>query len=88
VKPKPRRQEKPKPVRKHRVRPARAQQKPISLAPLADLAAAIRAPLPVTLKDERRFPLPAGIALAVLAVGGSALLLLSLRVLRTGVGAR
>lgn len=82
VRPKP--HAKPKPVRKHRVRPAPVKQKPISLAPLADLAAAIRAPLPVTVKDERRFPLPAGIALAVLAVGGTALLLLSLRVLRTG----
>jgi hypothetical protein len=85
---KPRRHAKPKPVRKHRVRSAPVEQRPISLAPLADLAAAIRAPLPVTVKDERQFPLPAGIALAVLAVAGTALLLLSLRVLRTGVGVR
>jgi cytoskeletal protein RodZ len=85
---KPWRHAKPKPVPKHRVRPAPAKQKPISLAPFADLAAAIRAPLPVNVNDERQFPLPAGIALVVLAVGGTALVLLSLRVLRTGARVR
>jgi hypothetical protein len=79
---------KPKPVQKQRKQAAPAKPKPISLAPLADLAATIRAPLPVAAKNERQFPLPAGIALAVLAVGGTGLLLLSLRVLRSGVEVR
>jgi len=79
----------PKPVRRHRVRPAaHVKQKPISLAPLADLAASIRAPLPVQAQDDPPFRLLAGISLAVLAVGGCGLLLLSLRISRTGLGVR
>jgi hypothetical protein len=75
-------------ARKHRKRAAHAKPRPISLAPLADLVASIRTPLSVAADDEPPFRLLAGIALAVLAVTGSALLLLSLRVLRTGVGVR
>jgi hypothetical protein len=79
----------PKPVRRHRTRPAaHVKQKPISLAPLADLAASIRAPLPIQAQDDPPFRLLAGISLAVLAVGGCGLLLLSLRISRTGLGVR
>jgi len=79
----------PKPVRKHRSRSAvHAKQKPISLAPLGGLIASIRTPLAAPLDSEPPFRLLAGIALAVLAVTGTGLLLLSLRVLRTRVGLR
>jgi hypothetical protein len=77
-----------KQIRRPRKRPAHARQQPISLAPLADLAATIRTPLPVSADDERPFRLLAGITLAVLAVAGFGLLLLSLRVFRTAVGVR
>ena len=78
-----------KPVRRHRARPAaHVKQKPIPLAPLADLAATVRAPLPVQAKDDPPFRLLAGISLAVLALAGCGLLLLSLRISRTGLGLR
>jgi hypothetical protein len=79
----------PKPVRKHRSRPAvHAKHKPISLAPLSSLIASIRTPLAAPADSDPPFRLLAGIALAVLAVTGTGLLLLSLRMLRTGVGLR
>ena len=79
----------PKPVRRHRTRPAtHVKQKAISLAPLADLAASIPGPLPIQAQDDPPFRLLAGISLAVLAVGGCGLLLLSLRISRTGLGVR
>ena len=77
-----------KPVRRQRKRPTRAKEQPISLAPLADLVAAIRTPLPVPADGEQPFRLLAGIALAVLAVAGFGLLLLSQRAFRMEVGAR
>jgi hypothetical protein len=78
-----------KPVRKHRTRRVtHVKRKPISLAPLADLAASIRAPLPVQAQDETPFRLLAGISLAVMAVGGCGLLLLTLRISRAGLGLR
>jgi hypothetical protein len=77
-----------KPVRKHRKRVVHVKEKPISLAPLADLAASIRAPLPFEAQAEPPFRLLAGISLAVLAVGGCALLLLTLRIARTGAELR
>jgi hypothetical protein len=77
-----------KPVRKHRKRVVHVKENPISLAPLADLAASIRAPLPIQVQDDPPFRLLAGISLAVLAVGGCALLLLTLRVARTGMEVR
>jgi hypothetical protein len=73
-----------KPVRGHRKRPVHAKPAPISLAPLADIVAAVRAPLPSAVDDEPPFRLLAGISLAVLAVAGSGLLLVSLRAFRTG----
>jgi hypothetical protein len=73
-----------KPVRRHRKRPVHAKPAPISLAPLADVLAAVRAPLPPTADDRPPFRLLAGISLAVLAVAGSGLLLFSLRAFRTG----
>lgn len=79
---------KAKPVPKHRKRPVRVEEKPISLAPLADLAASIRAPVPFEVQDDPPFRLLAGISLAVLAVGGCALLLLTLRIARTGMEVR
>jgi hypothetical protein len=77
-----------KPVRKHRKRVVHVKEKPISLAPLADLAASIRAPLPLEAQAGPPFRLLAGISLAVLAVGGCALLLLTLRIARTGAELR
>jgi hypothetical protein len=75
-----------KPVRRHRPRSAaHVKQKPISLAPLADLAASIRGPVPIRADDDPPFRLLAGISLAVLAVGGCGLLLLSLRIFRAGL---
>jgi hypothetical protein len=71
-------------VRKHRKRPVQAKPAPISLAPLADIVAAVRAPLPPSADDPPPFRLLAGISLAVLAVAGSGLLLFSLRAFRTG----
>jgi hypothetical protein len=44
--------------------------------------------LPVGVQDDPPFRLLAGISLAVLAVGGCGLLLLSLRISRTGLGLR
>jgi cytoskeletal protein RodZ len=79
---------KAKPVRKHRKRVVHVKEKPISLAPLAELAASIRAPLPIQVQDDPPFRLLAGISLAVLAVGGCALLLLTLRIARTGAELR
>jgi hypothetical protein len=73
-----------KPARKHRKRPVHAKPAPISLAPLADIVAAVRAPLPPTADDQPPFRLLAGISLAVLAVAGSGFLLFSLRAFRTG----
>jgi hypothetical protein len=75
-------------VRTHRKRATHRKPTPISLAPLADLVASIRTPLPVPADDDPPFRLLAGIALAVLAVTGSGLLLFSLRALRTGVELR
>jgi len=71
-------------VRKPRKRPAHAKPVRISLAPLAGILAAVRAPLPPSADNEKPFRLLAGIALAVLAVAGSGLLLFSVRAFRTG----
>ena len=80
-------QRRAKVVRKHRKRPVHSKPKPapISLAPLADIVATVRTPLSPAADDGPPFRLLAGIALAVLAVGGSGLLLFSLRTFRTGL---
>jgi hypothetical protein len=88
VKPQAKPHVKAKPVRKHRKRVVHVKETPISLAPLADLAASIRAPLPIQVQGDPPFRLLAGISLAVLAVGGCALLLLTLRIARTGAELR
>jgi hypothetical protein len=71
-------------VRKHRKRTTHAKPVSISLAPLADIVAAVRSPLPTAADDEQPYRLLAGIALAVLAVAGSGLLVFSVRAFRTG----
>jgi len=75
-------------VREHRKKPARHVSRnraaPLSLAPLSHIVAAARIPLPPPAGEERPYRSLAGIALAILAIAGSCLLVLSQRVFRVG----
>jgi hypothetical protein len=57
---------------------------PLTLAPVSHVIAAARIPLPLAREQDRPYLWLAGLAFAVLAIAGSALLALSLRVFRLG----
>jgi hypothetical protein len=81
-------QRRAKVVRKQRKQPVRHESKPapvrVGVAPLAHVLAAIQVPLAADGDGNEPYLWLAGVSFAVLAVAGSGLLLLTLRVFRPG----